>query len=57
MTPSEEWDLINDKITEVTRLIQKSGLTMVNATYGTNDEISNWQYKIWISKSNQKRKK
>ena len=55
MPNSEEWDLINDKITEVTRLIQKSGLTMINATFGTDDEINNWQYKFWIPKSKQKK--
>ena len=54
MTTKEEWDLINEKTMEVTRLIQKSGLSMVSATFGTDDEINNWQYKIWIPKSKQK---
>ena len=55
MPTSKEWDLINDKITEVTRLIQESGLTMVCATFGTDDTINNWQYKFWIPKSKQKK--
>lgn len=55
MPSSKEWDEINEKITEVTRLIQKSGLTMVSATFGTDDEINHWQYKFWIPKSKQKK--
>jgi hypothetical protein len=55
MTTSEEWDLINDEIMKITKLIQKSGLTMVSGTFGTNDGIDNWQYKIWIPKSKQKK--
>lgn len=47
----EKWDEINEKIQEVVKLIQSEGLTMVSATFGTDDEINNWQYKIWIPKS------
>lgn len=54
---TRDWDLINKKIEEVVRLIQKEGLMMVAATFGTEDEIDNWQYKIWISKKHQKIKK
>lgn len=57
MPTEKEWELINEKITEVTRLIQKSGLTMVSATYGTDDEINHWQYKFWIPKSKIKKTK
>ena len=53
---TENWDLINDKIEEVVKLIQKDGLTMVYATFGTDNEINNWQYKIWIPKKHQKTK-
>lgn len=54
---TDNWDLINDKIEEVVRLIQKDGLSMVSATFGTDDKINNWQYKIWIPKKHQKTKK
>lgn len=51
---TENFNLIDDKIEEVVRLIQKSGLTMVSATFGTKDNINNWQYKIFIPKSKQR---
>lgn len=57
MPSNAELKLINEKITEVTKLIQKSGLTMVSATCGTDDEINNWQYKFWIPKSKQRKVK
>lgn len=55
MPSTKDWDSINDKIIEVTKQIQESGLTMVSGTFGTNDGINNWQYKIWIPKSKIKR--
>jgi len=51
---TENFELINKKLEEVVRLIQKDGLTMVSATFGTDDEINNWQYKVWIPKKHQK---
>ena len=50
----DRWDEINQKIEEVVRLIESEGLTMVEATFGTDDNINNWQYKIWIPKSKQR---
>lgn len=55
MPTKEQWKLINEKSEELTRLVQASGLTMVNAQFGTNDNINNWNYKIWINKKDQKK--
>lgn len=56
MPNPEQWEVINTKLTEVTKLIKDSGLTMLSATYG-DEELNHWKYKIWIPKKDQKRKK
>ena len=50
------WDEINKKIEEVVTMIKEDGLTMVSATFG-NDELNNWQYKIWIPKRHQTKRR
>lgn len=54
MPTKEQWDVLNAKLEEVTRLIQESGLTMVSAKFGTDDNINNWQYRVWINKKDRK---
>jgi hypothetical protein len=52
----DNWEEINDLLEEATKLIKKEGLTMVSATFGT-PELNNWQYKIWLPKKHQKKRK